>query len=133
MAPTQQRPIDPRQDRQAAEELDDRPPRIEQHAEHQFAHGAAVFAQDGRHAAGADFLHAMQGKPYGMLEYAMPDVELNLLGDLGGVPTSPEVNHDLHHRNDGDGDDRCQQQPMRVSELRETVEPGCGRDLPLRP
>ena len=49
--PEQQPPIDPGQDDQAAEQLDDRPPGVVEHGEDQLGDAAGVFAEDAGHAA----------------------------------------------------------------------------------
>ena len=66
--PSKQPPIDGGENRQAAEQLDDRAPRVVDHGEDQVGDAAGVFTQDGRDAAGFQFVHAMQRKADGVVE-----------------------------------------------------------------
>ena len=94
----QQPPIDPRQNAQAAHELNDRPPGVVQHAEHQLADAAGVLPQDARRAARLELLNAMQRQPHDVREDLLSDRQLQHLGDARGVPAAPHVNAQLDER-----------------------------------
>ena len=108
--PEQQPPVDKRQDDQAAEQLDDRPPGVVEHGEDQVGDAAGVFAEDRRDAAGFQLVHAMQRQSHGMVEDLLPHRHLHALGHARGLPAAPEAEQFRRRRqhHHADRDDRQQ-------------------------
>ena len=85
-------PIDPGEHDQAADQLQDRPPRVVEHAEDQLRHAAGIVAQEARRPARLELIHAVQRQPHGVGEDAAANGDLKSIDRLGGEPAAAQMN-----------------------------------------
>ena len=108
--PEQQPPVDPDQDRQPAEELDHRPPRVVQHAEDQLAHAAGVLAEQAGDAPRLELIHPVQREPRRVIIDPPAHRHLEPLARPRGEPAAGEADGGPDQR-DGEDDPHQREEP----------------------
>jgi hypothetical protein len=97
----EQTPIDPAEHGEAAGELDNGSPRIENHTEDEFTDTATVLTQNRGNAARAKVVDPVQRQSHRVFEHSASQSELNAFGDDRGIPTTPHVKRDADCRDEG--------------------------------
>ena len=91
----QQSTVDPGQNAQTAGQLNDRPPWVVQHAEHQIANRSGILPQHAGGSTRLQLLHAVHGQPNGMFKDLLSHRHLQQFRDPRGMPPPPDVDRDF--------------------------------------